>query len=97
MEAWPSWAAGRMANLLLRFKQGIFGNDPLANYQESQQPPATHPFPTFSTSKTIKKTKERTDDPCPGADAKILSQPVPGEKHTECLWFHKQDSRNGLV
>ena len=45
----------------------------------------------------LKKTKERTDDPCPGADAKILSQPVPGEKHTECLWFHKQDSRNGLV
>ena len=53
MEAWPSWAAGRMANLLLRFKQGIFGNDPLANYQESQQPPATHPFPTFSTSKFL--------------------------------------------
>jgi hypothetical protein len=31
---------------------GNFGNDPLANYQQSsRQPPATHPFPTFSTSK----------------------------------------------
>ena len=36
---------------LVRFTQGIFGNDPLANFQSSQQPIHSHPFPTFSTSK----------------------------------------------
>ena len=27
-------------------KRREWANDPLANYQQSQQPPATHPFPT---------------------------------------------------
>ena len=34
--------------------KGIFGNDPLADYQESQQPPATHLFPGRTTSKQKK-------------------------------------------
>ena len=39
--------------VLVRFTQGIFGNDPTKSLvmSSSQQPPATHPFPTFSTSK----------------------------------------------
>ena len=42
----------------------MFGNDPLANYQfhNPSNPPATHPFPTFSTSKISFFTSNMTNN-----------------------------------
>ena len=47
--------------LLVRFTQGIFGNDPLANYQESSQHPQQPIHSPLSTSKPISKFKQRIE------------------------------------